>query len=413
MKTCAIIGISGYGSVHLKTLLKAHRENRIRLIAAADYSPERARVFHEELKAIDCPLFRDVDEMFQQFSGRIDLCVVSTSIGSHAPYVRRALECGANVLVEKPLCATIQDVLEIEALERKHQRFVAVGFQSLYTEDTLRAKELILQGFIGSPRRLKCMAMWPRNSTYYDRNDWAGKMKSGEDWVLDSPLNNALSHYLQLMLFFAGTSLSSTAKPVGICAESYRAQSIENFDTGMVRVVTDEEQELLFYGTHACSDFINPAIIIEAEDGSMEWKIDGSETRFVNRNGDEEVIGHSPHTFTQENVLYQAIERLENSESFICTAEAAGAHVLCVNGIYESRLPVQLGSHWVETLDLGGEKTQTCIRNIEQNMRECYGAGMLPSEMGIPWALPGKSISLRDYAHFPKELISVDGAQNH
>jgi len=79
-----------------------------------------------------------------------------------------------------------------------------VGFQDAYTQTTAKLKSRILAGEWGVIRSVRVIGAWPRPASYYQRNSWAGRIRVGESWVLDSPISNGLAHFLNLALYLAG-----------------------------------------------------------------------------------------------------------------------------------------------------------------------------------------------------------------
>lgn len=72
-------------------------------------------------------------EDFASFEEALSECrpeavCVSTYPDTHAEYVRKALEHGCHVFVEKPLATTVPAAEELVALARKHERALAVGY---------------------------------------------------------------------------------------------------------------------------------------------------------------------------------------------------------------------------------------------------------------------------------------------
>ena len=181
-----------------------------------------------------------------------------------------------HVLVEKPAAGCIQDVRSMQHASCAADKLVAVGYQHMYAATTLETKRNILDGLIGNVEAIKCRVMWPRDHAYYGRNNWAGRLRVGDRWVLDSPFNHAAAHHLMMMLFLAGAEERQAATPVSVEAELYRANDIESADTACIRVVTNAGIPLLFYVTHACTDSLDPEIHVRGAHGSILWTHAGS-----------------------------------------------------------------------------------------------------------------------------------------
>src|SRR5262249_27125386 len=136
MKNAAIIGISGYGRHHLLMALEQALQRRLRLVAATVVNQEEESFFCARLRAAGCEIFSSTAEMWARWAGKVELCFIPTGIHLHAPMTLEALEAGANVFVEKPLAATSAEAARIARTEQATGRFVAVGFQDIYTDST-------------------------------------------------------------------------------------------------------------------------------------------------------------------------------------------------------------------------------------------------------------------------------------
>ncbi len=105
-----------------------------------------------------------------------------------------------------------------------------------------------MEGVFGRAVRLKTITLWPRTHSHYARSRWAGRIKDDHgSWVLDSPVNNATAHYLHNMLYLLGKTTNSSARPASVEAELYRANNIENYDTGALRIKTEEGAEIFSF----------------------------------------------------------------------------------------------------------------------------------------------------------------------
>ena len=107
------------------------------------------------------------------------------------------------IILEKPPVATIQDLDELTKYASMHGRMVPIAFQYLYSSIIQQLKKQIVEGLYGPVKRVRGMAGWPRFDTYYNRTEWAGKLRINGDWVLDGTINNPLAHMLSDELYLA------------------------------------------------------------------------------------------------------------------------------------------------------------------------------------------------------------------
>lgn len=395
----AIIGVSGYGRIHYSLMREHALLGRLNPIGATIINQDEETEIVAALKDMGCRIFDDYGEMLGQLGDAVDLCFIPTPIHCHASMTCRALEAGWNVLVEKPLAPTIQEVRMIREAEQAANRFAAVGFQEVYSPHAQALKRIIWSGDIGQIISMKGRGLWPRSFSYYERNDWAGELRVGDRWVLDSPLNNALSHYLHLLLYLAGSGQNLTARPVTLQSELYRAQAIESFDTGCVRIKTDSGIPIIFHATHSTREQIDPEIVIEGESGRVEWSVHGECRLYRNQSGDPDQV--TPPVGDQRYAMAEAVlNRLEDPDAFVCTTESAGCHTLAVNGLHESSSIHPFPGELLETIE-DGEEQRTVVNGLESALNEAFGQGMLLSETGVPWARAGREFDLVDYASYP------------
>lgn len=404
MTATALIGVSGFGATHYRDLLRAMDRGILRAVAATVINPDEEADKCAVLRDRGCQLYTDWREMLAAHRGKLDLCLIPTGIHLHAPMTVAALEAGANVFVEKPAASTIQDVRAMQNAARKAERFVAVGFQRMYDPFTLELKAAILEGKIGRLQSLKVWGRWPRLDSYYARNRWAGRLRLVDDWVLDSPFHNALSHHLMLICFLAGAELLRCAHPVSVEAELYRGHDIPSADTACLRIQTEEGPQLYFFATHcsAADDDLGPEITIRGERGSIFWdQTDGVERAVIAcENGWRRELRSMDHEHAiRDLILERLAARVRGEQPFLCSLDLAAVQVLCANGAYESSSIHTVDAKHLSRFPIAGS-VQTVIAGVDEAVMEGFTQEALFSELGMPWARPGTCVSLTDYNHF-------------
>jgi predicted dehydrogenase len=313
------------------------------------------------------------------------------------PMTVAALRSGANVFLEKPAAATIQDVMKMKKAQTDTGKFVAVGYQTVYTPELMRIKNDIVGGKIGKLKSIRCYALWPRGDDYYGRNNWAGKLKSGDSWVLDSPYNNALAHHLNQICFFAGETPYASASIKSVEAELYRANRIESADTACIRIRTTSGIPLYFTATHACETFAGPDIVISGNKGEIIWNM--QKTVFSYGNNKEELPSQDWDQM-RTSIMDRLIARVKDPSAFICTLDIAKVQTICVNGIHESSAINALDEKLLRRIR-HKDSYLTVINDIDSVILQSYREEKLFSEMGVEWAHKGSIISMENYNFFP------------
>jgi len=393
----SLIGVSGFGEVHYTNFLQYHRENRLKLAAVTVINREQEEEKCRVLESIGCRVFSNTGEMFAEISGQCDLCVIPTGIHLHATMTTAALAAGFNVLVEKPAAATIQEVFAMQEAERKSGCFVAVGFQKLYAPEALTIKQAMLEGRLGRITSIRCRGLWPRPQSYYTRNQWAGKLRLGGSYVLDSPFNNAFAHEVVMGCFLAGSELFQTAELSSIEAEIYRAREIESCDTACFRVITASGLPLSFFFSHACQVSEDPGILITGENGEIRWGYDSLE---LSGSAEKLHISLLSPQEIREAMMNAVLEKINDPSRFVCNLEIAAAHTICVNAAQESAVVTSIPAHFLTTHGIDGA-SQPAIHDFQPIVARCFEKNCLFSEVGIPWSRPGKVFPIHNYRFFP------------
>ena len=396
--TLALVALGGYGNSYLRALFEQAEANDVRFVAGIDPAPVGCR-YLEQLQAQGIPIYPNLASFYAHSSA--DLVAIAAPIHLHLPFTQIALAHGAQVLCEKPVAGTIQDVHAMAAAESQAGKPVAIGYQWSYSVAIQALKHDILSGELGRPLRLVTKLLWPRPASYYHRNTWAAKLKAADgSWILDSPVMNATAHYLHNCFYILGKTSETSARPVDVQAELYRANPIENYDTGALRCHTEEGVEIIFLTTHAVPETIGPVLRYEFEQAIVEYRAyeESMVARF--RNGRVKDYG-SPYT-NEMGKIWQVAETVRSGALPACGIAGATPHILATNGAQESMW--EITEFPAELIRQGGREEDPLIwvEGLQQAVEACFEQACLPSELGTaPWARSGRLIDLRAYRRFP------------
>lgn len=402
----ALIGVSGYGGIHLKALQRLHAEGLVRLVAATVINPAEVPEKCRTLFEMGCRIYEDYGEMLNSEAGRVDLCCIPTGIAWHSSMTIAALEAGCHVLVEKPPAATVREVDEMIRAKNAAGRMVAVGFQYMYNETYLSLKRRVVAGEIGCLREIRVKASWPRSSAYYTRNGWAGRLSSQSRWILDSPANNALAHFLMAALHLAGPSLLEAANPSRAEAELYRAQAIESFDTISARICTDVGTEILFAATHSSFVREDPVIDLLGQDGAIRWGINDAHLAGPGRRNPP-LRSHPSPPDSVSIMFARVLAQIRGWEEEACPLEEARKHTLVISALHEA-VPIHDIPEDCRLSRDEASGTQFGIRDINGALNRAFDRGELFSELGLPWASAPASLEIPP-ARKPASTIPVGG----
>lgn len=390
----AVAGIGGFGVHNLKPLLSAPETADFRLVGAVDPYASHSPLL-DELKRREVPLFDSLDDFYA--SRRADLVILSTPIHLHAPQTVTALAHGANVLCEKPLCATIPEATQMAEAQKNAGKHVAIGYQASFSVAVQRLKADVLAGRFGRPIRLKTIVLWPRDESYYRRNRWAGMIHDPDGrLILDSPVNNACAHYLHNMLYVLGDRVSTSAVPARATAELYRANPIENYDTAAIRCITDKNVELLFFTSHATAAQKDPTFHFEFEQAIVE-ATGGSITA---RTRDGTVIDYGSINDDPHRKIWMTLEGIRSGEESVCGIAAATPQTQCMWAAQHSS-PIRPFPDALVRIVPSKESRQIVVDGLDDMLIQCYEKACLPADLNAPWAHAGQDLAVADTDRLP------------
>lgn len=407
MIRCAVIGFGGYGWSLVEKLKGLEDQLGCKLVAAADLRPSAVPEKVQLLEQWGVEIFDDVPRMLSQLKGRCDIVYIATSIHSHLPLAVMVMEGGFHVHLEKPPAATVQEVDEMIATSHRLERICLVGFQAVHGGDLRTIKARLSAGKLGKLRSLACAAGWPRGNDYYGRNNWAGRLKAGEHWVLDGPATNALAHQTHNMLFLAGATLRDVATPLAARGELYAARAeIDSHDTAAIALRTAEGPSTLLLVSHCSQETIHPIITVDATGGTVKWEM-GKGGVIQYANGAIEAI--PPDKDPVAPMLANLIQAVrEKDPSLIrCTLADARQPMLAFNGAYESSRRIhRIAKEFTRPQAEGTPKERIVIDGMDDLLRQGLAQGKLFSDLPNPpaWVQAGEWFDLTGYARFPQQF---------
>jgi len=230
----AVIGMGGFAAEHQSAALRLERAGLVRLVATCDPRPGafREQVSEWQLDARGVRVFDDYRTLLEQCGPEVDVLAVPTPIPLHAEMHRAGVEAGAAVYLEKPPTLDPEELDQMVSVEQRAHRATLVGFNFMLEPERRQLKQRLLAGEFGRLHEATFLGLWPRAQAYYARADWAGRLTLGEQLILDSPLGNAMAHFVHALLFWAGDAdVESRATVERARAELWRAHDIQGADT--------------------------------------------------------------------------------------------------------------------------------------------------------------------------------------
>ncbi|MEX0330458.1 MAG: Gfo/Idh/MocA family protein [Puniceicoccaceae bacterium] len=394
-----LIGATGYGFAYYEELTKLVQAGLVEWGAATIINPQDAPVPMQFFRANKVPVYDDYQKMLDAEADNLDWLCIPTAISWHETMAVDSLQRGVPVLLEKPMAPTLQGVAAIKAAEKASGLPVAIGFQHVYGRDTIAIKQRFLDGEIGELRKIESFGLWPRNTEYYERNNWAGKIRDNKGWVLDSPLHNALSHMVNMILYFAGPSLQERADVVAMEAELYRSKPIENFDTVRCIGNLDTGIQASLILSHGSMHRIDPEIRIHGTKGVYTWRFGGSHSLEVNGGIERIQTMDNLHVRAQ---MFEKVVRLISGEPGVdyCSTQHAEGEVKWVNAVQDTTPVHTVPKAFCRRLTDEHGDVFDSLHDLEYYALRSYHEGRSFAELDAPWAVEPGFRDLTGYTAF-------------
>lgn len=401
-----IIGTGGFASSHHGAIQALESGEECRLICACDPDPERLSDARERwgFDRRGVRVYRDYREMLDAERESLDVVTVPTPIPLHAEMHAACVKRGLACYLEKPPTLDPEELERMIAVDRKAKKATQVAFNFIVEEPRQALKRRLLAGEFGPLRRVSFLGVWPRATSYFARNAWAGRLLGPDGrLILDSCIGNAMAHFIHNVLFWAGTGdLFDWAEPESVEAALYRAHPIEGFDTVFLRAGCGGNVELRIAATHACRGASHHVERVECEKAAITY-VTGSRYRIEWRNGAPDEEGEADRrNLLQENFrAYFAyvrgkadrpLTRLSDARPFVhlnALAYPASGEIAAVGGDSLNRAPAPEG----EFIEIVG---------VEDACERFVASGEFPREQGRPWAASRAGMArLEDLSRLP------------
>ncbi len=147
MKTFQI-GIIGTGGIAHSHARAYQSFPNVKIVALADIVPGRAEALAKEFGLTDARIYPSDRELIEN-ENELDGVSICTYNCEHAGPTVRALEKGINVLLEKPMCVTMDEAVEMMKAEKKSGKILTVGFQPRFDKNMQMIKRIVESGELG------------------------------------------------------------------------------------------------------------------------------------------------------------------------------------------------------------------------------------------------------------------------
>lgn len=141
---CAVVGVGSLGQHHAR--LYAELPD-CQLVGVMDQNPERA---HEIAKRFNCKVFSDLDEI----SASCDCASIVTPTDKHAQVALPLLRKNIHLLIEKPMCFSLEESEQIIEESEKRNLVLQIGHIEHYNPVTRFLEQHVSDPMFISTQRL-------------------------------------------------------------------------------------------------------------------------------------------------------------------------------------------------------------------------------------------------------------------
>lgn len=142
------VGIIGTGWIAEYHVIAYKNMPDVEIVAGADLIEGKAEEFFEKTGVDNVRCYRSHKEMIDNEKD-LDAVSVCTYNATHAECTIYALNNGINVLLEKPMCVTLDEALEIMKAEKESGKILSIGFQPRFDENMKMIKKIVESGELG------------------------------------------------------------------------------------------------------------------------------------------------------------------------------------------------------------------------------------------------------------------------
>ncbi len=143
------VGIIGTGWIADAHILNYLKLPDVEVVAGADLVPGKAEAFFKKHGVENVKCYGSHKEMLDDESLKLDAVSVCTYNCTHAECTIYALEKGVHVMLEKPMCVTTDEAVEIMRAEKKSGKVLSIGFQPRLDPNMQMIKKVVESGVLG------------------------------------------------------------------------------------------------------------------------------------------------------------------------------------------------------------------------------------------------------------------------
>jgi predicted dehydrogenase len=365
-----LVGVRGFGQVHAERIARFAEQGLIELVAAVDPG-----VVLDPPVIYGVDLYADLAEALSAV-GPVDVVIIAAPLGEHFRLANIALSAGADVYLEKPPVASLDDFRSLLQAEQESGRVVQVGFQSLGSHALQKLTEDAYG--IGPLAGVSAVGAWSRTVGYWTRSPWAGHRSLGGRPVVDGVATNALAHAVVTALAIVGCRRLGDVEAVE--ADLYRANAIDSDDTSVVRIRTRSGLEVTCALSLCAPVEREPLIYVEGKRGraTLSYTTDRLEVEAAAGQRSTEVT-------TRVDLLENLLAHRREGVPLLVPLVSTGAFMQVLAAIATAEEPVRIDPRAIQWLGEDQDR-RAVVDDVDHWLEQAASTGLTFVELKVPWA---------------------------
>ena len=144
------VGIIGTGWIAEAHITSYQRQPDVEVVALADLIPGKAEKVKKTWNVEGAKCYEGENAHLKMLEAeKLDAVSVCTYNRTHAVCTIDSLKHGVPVLLEKPMCVTLDEAINICKAEKESGKIVSVGFQPRFDVNMKQVKAVVESGVLG------------------------------------------------------------------------------------------------------------------------------------------------------------------------------------------------------------------------------------------------------------------------
>ncbi len=178
-------GVMGVGRMGVEHCYQIEDTEGFELVAVSSRAEERRRTIQYEF---DVKIYPDHTALLAD--PEVELVVIATHTSNHEEWAIKALEAGKHVVVEKPMCLSLEGAERMIATAEECGRVLTVHQNRRWDQDFQTVRKIVEDGLLGEPFAFESRVMsfyegWPAWGAEGMANPWRIKKAYGGGLLMD------------------------------------------------------------------------------------------------------------------------------------------------------------------------------------------------------------------------------------